>query len=369
MNVSPAKTMQHADPLVSVIIPARDEEASLGACLESLVKQSGLASEIIVVDDASVDRTRQIAESFSRVKVIAADPPAANGSGKSNAAQSGARIARGRWLLFTDADTVHQPGSLARALAEAQAHGAELLSYSPKQEVRSFWEKAILPLVFADLAATYRPKDVSDPGSPAAAANGQYLLITRKAYDAVGGHAAVGHTLLEDVALARAVKGSGRKIFFRYGGDAVRTRMYRNFAQLCEGWTKNLALLFPATSSLAARRTLEFVLLFGSPATLLLGLMDRRPGFALVGAATAVVSWGLFLRRLRRAHFGWKENPLASLGLPVFVWLLLRSQLHYKWRKRISWKGREYSPPRASQAAFPANPGLFSGETLPPESR
>ena len=125
-------------------------------------------------------------------------------------------------------------------------HGAALLSYSPEQEVHGFWEKAVMPVIFAELAATYQPSLVSDPRSPAAAANGQYILIAREAYDAIGGHAAVSGSLLEDVALAKAVKASGRRIFFRFGGDAVRTRMYRSFAQLREGWTKNLALLFPS---------------------------------------------------------------------------------------------------------------------------
>ena len=140
-------------------------------------------------------------------------------------------------------------------MAEAKQHGAALLSYSPEQEVHGFWEKAVMPVIFAELAATYRPSLVSDPRSPAAAANGQYILISREAYDAVGGHAAVSSSLLEDVALAQAVKASGRKIFFRYGGDAVRTRMYRSFAQLREGWTKNLALLFPSPWRLALLRT------------------------------------------------------------------------------------------------------------------
>ena len=219
----------------------------LGACLESLVAQAGVSFEIIVVDDASTDRTREIAQSF---------PSSARGGCRPAACQAG-RERTMPWLpgaksltasgcLFTDADTVHLPGSLARAVAEARQHGARLLSYSPEQEVHGFWEKAVMPVIFAELAATYRPSLVSDPRSPAAAANGQYILIAREAYDAIGGHAAVSGSLLEDVALAKAVKASGRKIFFRFGGDAVRTRMYRSFAQLREGWTKNLALLFPS---------------------------------------------------------------------------------------------------------------------------
>ena len=239
---------------MSVIVPARNEEASLGACLKSLTNQTGVSAEIILVDDASTDRTREIAQSFPPVRVVDAGPPPARWTGKNNALVAGAAVAGGEWLLFTDADTVHLPGSLARAVAEASRRGASLLSYSPEQEVHGFWEKAVMPVIFAELAATYRPALVSDPGSPAAAANGQYILIARAAYDAIGGHAAVSASLLEDVALARAVKASGRRIFFRFGGDAVRTRMYRSFSQLREGWTKNLALLFASPARLALLR-------------------------------------------------------------------------------------------------------------------
>src|SRR6201998_3437561 len=200
-------------PSVSVIVPARNAEASLRACLESLLAQVGIEFEIIVVDDGSTDGTRAIAESFAGVRVIHPGPLPPGWTGKNNAVTAGAREARGEWLLFTDADTVHKAGSLARALAEAKQHHADLLSYSPEQEVHGFWEKAVMPVIFAELARTYRPSEVSDARLPAAAANGQYLLITRSAYDAVGGHAAIATTLLEDVALARAVKASGRTIF------------------------------------------------------------------------------------------------------------------------------------------------------------
>src|SRR5580704_13638971 len=263
----PAIDTASVRPLVSVIVPARNEEACLGACLQSLVSQSdAVPLEIIVVDDHSTDRTRAIASSFSSqqvrgndVRVIEAAPLPAGWTGKNNAVTTGSKAARGEWLLFTDADTIHLPGSLARSLKEARRHGAALLSYSPEQIVKTPWEKAVMPVIFAELAASFRPSQVSDPNSPSAAANGQYILVTREAYDAVGGHAAIAGSLLEDVALARALKQSGRRIFFRYGGDAVQTRMYRTFAQLREGWTKNLALLFPHPVSLAARSLLEFL--------------------------------------------------------------------------------------------------------------
>ena len=240
-------------PQVSVIVPARNEEACLGTCLESLVAQQGLTFEILVVDDHSIDRTREIASSFPAVRIIEAGPLPSGWTGKNNAVASGAREAKGDWLLFTDADTVHLPGSLERSLKEAKDNGAELLSYSPEQIAVTFWEMATLPIVFAELARQYPPSKVNDPTFLEAAANGQYILIKRKTYDAVGGHAAMAGEILEDVALARAVKLSGRKIRFRYAADAVRTRMYRNFAQLREGWTKNLALLFPNPGWLAVK--------------------------------------------------------------------------------------------------------------------
>ncbi len=161
--------------------------------------------------------------------MITADPLPEGWSGKCNACWSGAKVAKGKWLLFTDADTRHGPDSIAQGLREAEAVGAAMLSYSPKQEVHSFAERALMPVIFAELATTYRPKEVSDPNSPAAAANGQYLLIRRDAYDAVGGHAAIAQAILEDVELAKRVKQAGYKLQFRQS-DAVSTRMYRSFA-------------------------------------------------------------------------------------------------------------------------------------------
>ncbi len=155
----PATLPASARPAVSVIVPARNEEACLGGCLQSLVRQSGVPLEIIVVDDHSTDRTREIALSFSnqQVRVIEAGPLPADWTGKNNAVTAGSKAATGEWLLFTDADTIHLPGSLARSLEEAKRHGASLLSYSPEQVVKSFWEKAIMPVIFAELAASYRP--------------------------------------------------------------------------------------------------------------------------------------------------------------------------------------------------------------------
>jgi len=210
----------------------------------------------------------------------------------------------------------------------------------------TFWERAVLPVVFRELARQYPPSEVSDPASPVAAANGQYILITREAYDAVGGHAADAGNLLEDVALARAVKSSGRKIRFRYGGDAVRTRMYRSFAALRDGWTKNLALLFPHPVRVAAWAFAEF----GIALVLIAVAMSFVNGVALLSRALWfwLATAGLFflwlrsLQRTRAAHFPTKASAAAMLGLPVFGYLLLRSVILHKLGG-VSWKDRKYS--------------------------
>ena len=312
---------------VSVMVPARNEEACLGNCLESLVTQAGVSFEIIVVNDASTDRTREIAQSFPRVRVVDADPPPSGWTGKNNAMAAGSRVADGEWLLFTDADTVHFPGSLARAVAEAKQHGAALLSYSPEQEVHGFWEMAVMPVIFSELAATYQPSLVSDPRSPAAAANGQYILISREAYEAIDGHALVSNSLLEDVALAKAVKASGR--------------MYRSFAQLREGWTKNLALLFPSPVRLACLRMTEFLLIAGGVAAAVTATLRGHYKAAAVAAVLATAICGFLLNRIRRAHFSWQANVLSPAGLPLFAYLLLRSRLSHR-SGSVRWKGRTY---------------------------
>jgi glycosyltransferase involved in cell wall biosynthesis len=355
-------------PVVSVIVPARNEEACLASCLESLVAQTGIEFEIIVVDDASTDRTAEIARSFSTnrvgaalqvrpksldfgaagilarpsLTVLSAPPLPENWTGKNNAMSAGAKIAKGKWLLFTDADTVHKPGSLALAVAEVEQHGAALLSYSPEQEVRSFWEKAVMPVIFAELAATYPPKKVNNPASPIAAANGQYLLISREAYDSVGGHTKIANDLLEDVALARLVKSSGRKIFFRYGGDAVRTRMYRSWPQMKEGWTKNLALLFKNPRWLAWNVGFYYWMTVAGLILTALVISDLAGHWTIPWVA---VIFGLFplnnFLRVRLAHFPITTTLVALFfGPPLFVYLLLRSE---SCRKGVvGWKGREY---------------------------
>ena len=344
---------------LSVIVPARNEAASLGACLDSLLAQAdggfelGAEWELIVVDDDSDDGTRRIAEAAAadREGVFVLEAPPLDLSsrggftGKTNACWAAAQQARGAWLLFTDADTTHEPGDLSRAIHEAEKYHASLLSYSPRQIVTGFWQRAVMPLVFSELASVYPPKQVSNPNSPLAAANGQFLLVEREAYFAVGGHKAVGRDILEDVALARAVK-RRHGIRFRYAPDALSTRMYRSLADMIEGWTKNLALLFPKPLLLAAMQTLQFALFFGLPALAL--LLPPQYSWWQRGAIVIVwlrTTWG-FYGRVARSHFPAADVAISILGVPLFVWLLLRSYLDHRIRKSVGWKGRSYKTGR-----------------------
>jgi cellulose synthase/poly-beta-1,6-N-acetylglucosamine synthase-like glycosyltransferase len=271
-------------------------------------------------------------------------------TGKNNAVWTAAKKARGRWLLFTDADTLHEPGNLRRAIHEATRHKVGVLSYSPRQIVSGLAQRSLMPLVFCELALSYPPAKVSDPNQRIAAASGQFLLVEREAYRRLGGHGSVSDKVLEDVELAFLAKRRKIGLRFRYAEDAVSTRMYRTTAAMVEGWTKNLALLFDNSLALAAWRALDFLLLFGLP-VLAVELWGARLGahsLAWLGAGWVLALLWVrtlvrFYARVAKSNFPFLDCALAPLGLPLFVVLLYRSWFQHRILKRVSWKGREYA--------------------------
>jgi glycosyltransferase involved in cell wall biosynthesis len=341
---------------LTVIVPARNEEDCLGACLESLVSQSedifelGKDWELIVVDDGSTDRTVEITLGIAGVTVMEAEKLEPGWTGKNNAIWTAARRARGRWLLFTDADTIHEPGGLRHGLHEAERHKVGMLSYSPRQIVKGFAQRSLMPLVFCELALAYPPAKVSDPAQRIAAANGQFLLVEREAYRKLGGHASVAGEVLEDVELAVLAKRRRVGLRFRYADDIVSARMYRTTAAMIEGWTKNLKLLFDNALMLAIFRAIDIVLLFGLP-VLAWKLWNARlgaHGLEWMGAGWILALLWLrtlfrFYRRVAKSNFPFLDCAIAPLGLPLFVVLLYRSWFQHRILKRVSWKGRSYA--------------------------
>jgi glycosyltransferase involved in cell wall biosynthesis len=345
---------------LTVIVPARNEEDCLGACIESLVSESeeifelGRDWELVVVDDHSTDGTeriaREMASRFAGVTVLKAGKLEKGWTGKTNAIWTAAKKARGRWLLFTDADTIHEPGDLRRAIHEATRHKAGMLSYSPRQIVSGLAQRTLMPLVFCELALAYPPAKVSDPNQRIAAANGQFLLVEREAYRRIGGHVSVADKVLEDVQLAFLAKRRKVGLRFRYAEDAVSTRMYRSTGAMIEGWTKNLALLFHNSLALALWRALDILLLAGLP-VLAIELWNAR--FAAHSIQWLGAGWVLallwvrtvvrFYARVAKSNFPFWDCALAPLGLPLFVALLYRSWFLHRILKRVSWKGREYA--------------------------
>jgi glycosyltransferase involved in cell wall biosynthesis len=339
----------------TVIIPARNEEDNLAACLQSLVSQSeelfklGRDWELMVVDDHSNDRTAAIALGFAGVTVLEAGMLEEGWTGKNNAIWTAAKRARGRWLLFTDADTIHEPGNLRRALHEAARHKVGILSYSPRQIVSGLWQRSLMPLIFCELALAYPPAKVSDPAERTAAANGQFLLVEREAYRRLGGHAAVSDKVLEDVELAFLAKRRKIGLRFRYAGDAVSTRMYCSTAEMIEGWSKNLALLFDNLLALGVWRVIDILLLAALP---FLAVEFWNARLFAHSAQWLIAGWVLalvwvrnlfrFYGRVAKSNFSFVNCALSPLGLPLFVALLYLSWIQHRILKRVSWKGREY---------------------------
>jgi len=328
-------------PTVSAIVPARNEEETIALAVESLAAQPEI-KEILVINDQSTDGTaaalQQLSSRYAQLRVLETKELPAGWVGKNYAASLGAARATGDWLLFTDADGVHLPGSTAHALADAAEYGAGLVSYSPEQETHTWWEKALIPFVYTRLGHKYSYAEVNHPDSPAAAASGQYLLIRREDYARIGGHAAVAGEVLEDVALARLAKQAGIRLHFASGHGIMRVRMYRTFGAMWQGWTKNLYPLMGGTSRAVGRelfRVVPWIPLLVLPLALV-HLIWGALGLALLAGRHAA-----YAADLRRNRFPAALALYYLLGVALYSAALLNSELRYA-RGSVAWKGREY---------------------------
>jgi glycosyltransferase involved in cell wall biosynthesis len=325
---------------ISAIVPARNEELSISACVDSLLAQPDVL-EIIVVDDQSSDRTAEIVRermpSQPRLRLLETGGVPHGWVGKNHAAAEGANVATQAWLLFMDADAQLLPDAGARARGIANESGAGLISFSPEQITVKWYERALIPFIYCRLAKKFSYDAVNDPKSRLAAANGQFLMIHRSVYDAIGGHASVAGEVLEDVALARRVKAAGYGIRFGPGTGIVCARMYRSFGAMWEGWKKNLYRLIGGTP-VNFRDELSSIVPVIPFLLILFGLRYPLAIFA-----------GVFLLLLRQVSYGAEltrnQYPfrLIIYYLPavlLYVGVLVASyRAHAKGK--LMWKGRE----------------------------
>ncbi len=351
-------------PFVSVVVPARNEERNLSRLLPSLLSQRYPHYEVIVIDDQSTDGTPRIlarwAQRDPRLKVVRGEalPAHAGWLGKPYAMHQGAQHARGEWLLFTDADTVHGPLSLSSSVAFALSHSIDLLSILPHPELVTVAEKIIMPVAFQGIGLLFPLHRVNDPDDKTAIANGQYMLIRRQVYDAVGGMARVKDRIAEDLEFAKVVKGEGYRLYIADGRHLMRVRMYTNLAEIWEGWGKNAVLAFrdsPGMMVVVVAGTFSIILV---PALLawwaVRGWRTARRTGTLADRATALwvtglAAWsiGVPFAYRRRADMALGLAPVWTLTQPLGVLamglIMLYSIVRLATGKGVVWKGRVYA--------------------------
>lgn len=348
-----------AAPRVSIVLPARNEAMNIAACVRSICASTWPDLELIVVDDHSTDGTgdlaRAAANGDSRVRVIEAPDLPSGWFGKQWACHSGAQVATGALLLFTDADTRHAPDLVTRMVRLRARRGVELLSVAGRQDMETVWERAVQPSVFVMLLARYGGARQLEEATHAHAvvANGQCFMLSRAAYDALGGHEAVRAYVVEDVMLAQAVHAHGGRVSLGFGVAQLRTRMYDGLGPLIRGWRKNLyaggrhamgggapgRLLYPLV-------LLSFPLSVAGPVVVLLvaALVLLRGGDAASWLVWSFIASAATFAAFAIANRANGDSAWRALLAPLGGLILLAICLQAIARgDRVEWKGRAYT--------------------------
>jgi chlorobactene glucosyltransferase len=341
-------------PLVSVIIPARNEARNIERCVRSVLSTSYPSIEAIVVDDHSTDATgsiaREIAARDTRLRVIDAPALPAGWFGKQWACATGAGVATGELLVFTDADTQHAPDLLPRVVNAMRERRADLLSVAGHQEMHSFWERVIQPQVFALLSIRYGGTEhISNAKRPQdAIANGQFIAVSRESYDAIGGHARVRDRVAEDLMMAQEFVRARRRVVVMLAREQLSTHMYATLREIVGGWRKNVyAGGRHAAVGGAVGRALYPAILLAVP---LIGLI---PPIALLLAAVGLLSsawlvWSVVVVACSLVYwtviYAFMAAParyvvLYPLGLAMLLYIAIGAVLR---GRRVEWKDRRY---------------------------
>jgi chlorobactene glucosyltransferase len=338
--------------LVSVIIPARNESATIETVVRSVLASAYVPLELLVVDDRSTDDTAAVVERLTasdpRVRLVRGAPLPPGWYGKPWACLQGYQAAKGELLLFTDADTRHQPELLARSVGTLRAEGADLLTVAPRQLCVTFWERVVMPQIWLLLALRYHPARVNQARRERdVIANGQFMLMPRASYEAIGTHEVVRGEVAEDLALAQAFHRAGMRLRFVFAERFMETRMYRSLGEMVEGWSKNMYLggrrSFPGEPLLQA---LVPVMLVASFAFWLLPpvALIVTGGRGALGAAAAAAS-GLSAVFWSLISLGMRIPPWYGLLYPLGALTALGIGVRSAWRggRVVEWRGRAYT--------------------------
>jgi len=351
---------EEVQSLISVIVPARNEARNIRRSIEALAAQSYQNLELIVVDDGSTDATPQILKQLQEAPKPDSSPEITiiNGSalppgwaGKPHALHQGFQAAQGEWLCFVDADTFANPDLIASTYQAATNLGADMLTILTDQDLGSFWEKVIMPLVFTALSVGFPARRVNDPQKTDAIANGQFILIRRQVYQAVGGHAAVHDQIAEDKALAVLVKGSGFHLVLGDGRELARTRMYTSLPEIWEGWVKNIYLGMQDRPWLLLLGAITgFVAALALPLWTILSLAWLAQGggwIAVLVAAESLILWGYLLYNRSQVNQAMDISFWYALTLPlgalIFTAMMVTSAYNVYSGRGVTWRGRRYT--------------------------
>lgn len=367
--VTPARPPANA-PLVSVCIPARNEENNIRRCVEAVLCQDYPNLEVIVLDDRSTDATPKILrdlvlesdsllstakERAPSLQIIPGSDLPEGWAGKPHALHQASSAARGEWLCFVDADTFLAPNALSSVYAKAAETEADLFTAMTRQVLGSFWERVVMPLVMTALSVGFSPRKVNDPSRRDAIANGQFIFIKHSVYNAIGGHERVKDQIVEDKAISEQVKWSGYHLVVADGSPVISTRMYTSLATMWEGWTKNIYLGLRDHPSLlllgAFGATLSLLAALFLPIWPLLGFgwyINGGGWMAVVVIVEALIVWGYLI--LIRAQIATRMKiPVwyaltTPLGAGVFAAMMLTSAWKVLTGQGVTWRGRRYRP-------------------------
>ncbi|MGA4730082.1 glycosyltransferase [Micromonospora taraxaci] len=347
----PTDRPDDVDEPVAVLLPLRDEATRVTPCLRALLAQRGVPGlRIVVLDDGSTDGTADVVHAVAgddpRVTLLTGVAPPPGWLGKPHACWQLATRADpdATALVFVDADVVLAPHAVAAAVTELRAARATLLSPYPRIVVATAADRLVQPLL-QWLWLTFLPLRAMERSSRSslAAAGGQFLVLDRAGYTAAGGHATVADKILEDVELARAVKRAGGRIALADGSRLATCRMYDDWPQLRDGYSKSLWASFGHPGAAAAVVAALLLLYTAPPLIALVGVAAGAPVVAAVGLAGYLL--GVVGRVLTARATGgrWWPDALAHpVSVVVLGWLTLRSY-HLRKRRRLTWRGRPVS--------------------------